>query len=65
MNPPIVVHPALDTALREELRRAFLTFHADEGGRAVLARLGIDRFEAPVGEPEGRPGPDGTGGLRR
>ena len=65
MHPPIVVHPALDTALREELRRAFLTFHADEGGRAVLARLGIDRFEAPVGEPEGRPGPDGTGGLRR
>ena len=56
MNPPIAVHSGLDPALRENLRRALLTFHEEQAGRAVLARLGIDRFVAPGSEVGGRPG---------
>ena len=56
MNPPIAVHSGLDPALRENLRRALLTFHEEHAGRAVLARLGIDRFVAPGSEVGGRPG---------
>lgn len=50
MNPPIVVHPALDPALRENLRRAFLALHTEQRSQAVLTRLGIDRFVAPGSE---------------
>lgn len=62
LNPPIVVHPGLDPEFREELRRAFLTLDAEERGRAVLARLGIDRFEAPTSEAESRPTSSGRRG---
>ncbi len=55
MNSPIVVHPMLDPTLKEELRKAFLTLHQEQTGRAVLARLGIDRFVAPGGEVGRRP----------
>lgn len=50
MNPPIVVHPALDPALRENLRRAFLALHTEQRSQAVLTRLRIDRFVAPGSE---------------
>jgi phosphonate transport system substrate-binding protein len=50
MNPPIVVHPALDPALRGNLRRAFLALHTEQRSQAVLTRLGIDRFVAPASE---------------
>lgn len=53
MHPPIVVHPGLDPALREDLRRAFLSLHEESTGRLALARLGIDRFVAPAGEVGG------------
>ena len=61
MNPPIVVHPGLDPTLREELKRALLTLHEEHTGRAVLARLGIERFVAPAGEVGGRPAPGSEG----
>jgi ABC-type phosphate/phosphonate transport system substrate-binding protein len=56
------VHPGLDPEFREELRRAFVTLDAEERGRAVLARLGIDRFEAPTSEAESRPTSSGRRG---
>lgn len=42
--PPIVVHPALDPKLKELLRRAFLSLHQDEQGRALLRRARFDHF---------------------
>ena len=42
--PPIVVHPALDPKLKESLRRAFLSLHQDERGRALLRRARFDHF---------------------
>lgn len=59
LNSPIVVHPALDPQLREDLRRAFLSLHEEGKGRAVLTRLGIERFVAP---PEGGGGRSGASG---
>ena len=53
MNPPVAVHPGLDPTVREKLRRALLTLHEEQTGRAVLTRLGIDRFAAPGGEVDG------------
>ncbi len=46
-NPPVVVHPGIDPAMREELRRVFLIMHESEEGRRVLAPLMIDRFILP------------------
>ncbi len=43
--PPIVVHPALDPKVKNQLRRIFLTLHEDERAREVLRTLRIDRFE--------------------
>lgn len=54
MNPPIAVHPGLDPSVRRELERALLTLHEGQAGRAVLARLGIERFAAPVNEGDPR-----------
>src|SRR3990170_599050 len=54
MNPPVAVHPGLDPTVREKLRRALLTLHEEQTGRAVLTRLAIDRFAAPGGEVDGR-----------
>jgi len=62
MNPPIVVHPALEPRLKEELRRAVLTLHEEQRGRMVLARLGIDRFIAPADGVDSRPGLGRRGG---
>lgn len=44
---PVAVHPALDPGLKREIGRAFLSLHEEQEGRAVLARLGIDRFVPP------------------
>lgn len=46
-NPPVVVHPKIDPALRERLQQVFLTMHENEEGRKVLAPLMIDRFILP------------------
>jgi len=42
--PPIVVHPALNPALKEQLRQIFLDMDGDERGREILKDLMIDRF---------------------
>jgi phosphonate transport system substrate-binding protein len=42
--PPVVVHPQLNTRLKEEVRAVFLGMHTDEQGRAALAHLLLDRF---------------------
>lgn len=42
--PPVVVHPALDAATKDELRRLLLHMHETEEGRNALAPLGVDRF---------------------
>lgn len=42
--PPVVVHPALDPALKDTLRHVFLNAHADDQGRAILDGMRIDRF---------------------
>ncbi len=43
-NPPVVVHPALDPALKTELRTLLLNMASDPAGKAALAPLMIDRF---------------------
>lgn len=42
--PPVVVHPALDAATKDALRRLLLHMHETEEGRSALAPLGVDRF---------------------
>jgi len=44
---PVVVHPRLDPALKEQLRTLFLTMHQDTEGQAILATLAVDRFLPP------------------
>jgi len=46
-NPPVVVHPHIDTGLRKELEQVFLDMHRSKEGQAVLAPLMIDRFVTP------------------
>ena len=46
-NPPVVVHPRIDSTLREDLKRVFLTIHESEQGRKLLEPLKIDRFIPP------------------
>lgn len=43
--PPVVVHPDLDAALKQNLKRLFLTLHTDAATRPLLQRLRIERFE--------------------
>lgn len=45
--PPVVVHPALDGKLKEQLRAALVGMHKDPEGAKVLAALGIQRFVVP------------------
>lgn len=45
--PPVVVHPRLSPEVRARLRDILLTMHQDEEGKAILARLHIDRFVLP------------------
>ncbi len=46
-SSPLVVSPNLDATLKTQLRDALLTMPADDAGRAILAKIGIDRFVAP------------------
>ena len=42
--PPAVVHPALSSDAKEQLRRILLRMHEDARGREALATMGVDRF---------------------
>lgn len=42
--PPVVVRPGLDPALVQRLSDVFLSFDADEKGRAILDKMLIERF---------------------
>ena len=42
--PPIIVHPALHTELKNTLRSLFLNMHENKEGGKLLARVGIERF---------------------
>ena len=43
-SPPVVVHPDLDPVLKARLRDALLSAHEDPEGRAILDKMGIERF---------------------
>lgn len=45
--PPLVVSPAIDPALRENLRSILLAMHQSEIGRGVLKQLNIEKFIEP------------------
>ena len=42
--PPVVINPALDSNLRQELQDLFLNLHNFDEGMAILANLEIDKF---------------------
>jgi len=42
--PPVVVRPGLDSKLKKDLKRIFLTAQDDPEGRELLKRMMIDRF---------------------
>ena len=42
--PPIVVNPALDHELKQQLRDFFLSLHESTEGNKILNNLGIDKF---------------------
>jgi phosphonate transport system substrate-binding protein len=44
---PVVVHPRLDSELKESLRQLFLTMHQDPQGQQILQQLIIDKFVLP------------------
>jgi phosphonate transport system substrate-binding protein len=46
-NPPVVVRPSLEPALRDGIQRFFLTLHESERGRAILAGIQVERFVQP------------------
>jgi phosphonate transport system substrate-binding protein len=46
-NGPVVAHVRLASTDRERLARVLNTLHRNPAGKAVLRRLGFDRFEAP------------------
>jgi len=45
--PPLVVSPRIDPALKQALYSVLVTMHKDDLGRAVLRRIGFDRFVKP------------------
>lgn len=45
--PPLVVHPDIDPAFREDLSRLLLDMHNDPEGLQVLSLINIDRFTLP------------------
>jgi phosphonate transport system substrate-binding protein len=45
--PPVVVHPRLKPEMKAQLRDILLNMHQDEEGKAILAKLHIDRFVLP------------------
>lgn len=42
--PPVVVPKALDRALKDRLKRTFLSLHLDKKGREMMGAILIDRF---------------------
>lgn len=46
-SSPLVVHPNLDPQMKAHVRELLLSMHSDAEGRAILAKLGIDRFVVP------------------
>jgi phosphonate transport system substrate-binding protein len=46
-NPPLVVNPRINPAIREHARQILLAMHDSPEGREILAGLGIDRYEFP------------------
>jgi len=42
--PPVVVHPALDPALKEKLRAIFLSAHTQPKAKALLDKMMIEQF---------------------
>ena len=42
--PPVVVNPALDPQLKQQLRDFFLNLHSYDEGSRILNNLGIDKF---------------------
>ncbi len=46
-SPPVVAPPGLDPGLSSRVKSILLGMHEDERGRAVLAKLEIDRFVLP------------------
>ncbi|MBI5649797.1 MAG: phosphate/phosphite/phosphonate ABC transporter substrate-binding protein [Chloroflexi bacterium] len=46
-SSPLVINPNLDAKLKTQLREALLLMNGDDAGRAILARIGIDRFVIP------------------
>lgn len=45
--PPVVVHPAAPTGLKERLREIFLSMHEDPRGKEILNELRIEKFIVP------------------
>ncbi len=45
--PPVVVHPALDTTLKNALRQALLEMNRDTQGKQALQALHVDHFTPP------------------
>lgn len=45
--PPLVVHPNIDPALKEELYSVLITMHLNEEGKNILMSLDIDQFVPP------------------
>ncbi len=46
--PPVVVHPELNSGLKEALREAFLKMHEDPRGQKALTMLRVERFVLPA-----------------
>lgn len=46
-NPPVVVNPYVDTALKQRLQTLLLTMHEDERGQNALTALAYDKLVAP------------------
>ena len=44
---PVVVHPSLDPKLKSQLRDLLLNLHEHEEGKAILLKMGVDRFVLP------------------
>jgi phosphonate transport system substrate-binding protein len=49
-NPPVIVHPETDPALKRSLREVLLRLHEEPGTAEALRRLGYERFV--TGRPE-------------
>ena len=50
-SPPVVVHPSLDSELKEALRHTLLHMHETSQGKAILDRMNFDRF-SPMDDGE-------------